>query len=96
MENKFDPNVILGAAVSLVSKDLTDHELAALNIAMQLGEDPRGVIGFEKVKHLFTLTKEVEDPITHQKDTIPFAHQAVQEAFASIVLSRLAPVKSST
>ncbi len=90
-ETKLDPDQILRAAVNMVAKSLTDDELASINIAMQLKQDPRGVIGYEKVKHLFTAQAQVEDPFTHTSEVIPVAHQATQEAFEGIVLKRLPP-----
>lgn len=88
-EPKPDLDQILRAAVGMAAKHLTDEELAAVNIAMQLRQDPRGVIGYEKVKHLFTDKAAVEDPFTHKPEVILVAHQATQEAFAGIVLKRL-------
>ena len=45
---------IVGAAVKLNCDQLTDAELAAMNICIQLGTDPRKVMGYEKAKPLFT------------------------------------------
>ena len=33
---------------------LTDKEFAGFNIVAQLGQNPRGIAGYEKVKDLFT------------------------------------------
>lgn len=92
MENKFDPDQILRASVSMVAGNLTNEELAAINNVTQIGADPRKVAGYEKVQHLFTEKSAIEDPFTHEKKMIPVAHTAVREALANMVLKRLPPI----
>ena len=65
--------------VLLVTKEMTDAELAAQNNVMQVNWDPRNVQGYEKIQHLYTL----------EQDGVPVAHEEVKKAFASIVLDRL-------
>lgn len=69
----------LGLEVEFVAKQLTDQELAALNIVMQSDTDPRRAIGYKKAESLFN----------QQKGGIPVAHRGVKDIFAQIVLSRL-------
>ena len=72
------------AAVKITADTMTDEELAAVNLAMQLDYDPTVVRGFEKAKHLFT-EKQGKG-----------AHALTKEAFARIVLSRLVPKEGAT
>lgn len=52
---------IMAATVSLICDELTDPELAALNLVAQLGGSPYGrVFDYEKVKSLFTDTNGTE------------------------------------
>lgn len=91
MEAKLDSDQILTKAVGLTALTLTNAEIVELNMAMQLEKDPRGKKGYEKAKGLFTATKEVKDPFTHEITTIPVAHEVVKEVFAQITLKRLPP-----
>ena len=61
---------------------LSDDEIAAMNICIQLGTDPRGVIGYEKAKSLFT---------TRTADGIPQAHELTRQCMATITMNRLKP-----
>jgi len=65
------------AVVKLACTNLTDLELAAINKAAQADFDPRPVMGYEKVKHLFTETDGLR------------MHNDIKEALAVVVLERL-------
>jgi hypothetical protein len=68
----FEPNIAHAAALGEIDS-LTDAELRAMQIAVILGVDPRGSLGFEKVAALFT-----------ENDALgaPQATSTVREAFA--------------
>lgn len=70
---------VIASAIQMATKDMTVKELCAINIPMQLGIDPRKTTGYEKVKHLFTDTR----------DGIPVAHEEVRAAFDIVVARRL-------
>jgi hypothetical protein len=67
------------AAVLMTTSQLTDQELAAVNITMQLNQDPRHCSWYHKAQCLFTETK----------GDIPAAHQAVKETVLQIAHKRL-------
>jgi len=69
---------IVWATVKLNCDQLTDNELAAMNICVQLGTDPRQVMGYEKAKPLFT----------NDLNGIPQAHNLTRQCMASIVMDR--------
>lgn len=75
----FNPKVILRVSVGFVAKELSNDELAALNLVVQLDSDPRHVMGYDKARALFTETR----------DGHPSTHAAVKDALASIALARL-------
>jgi hypothetical protein len=68
-----------GTVVALQS--LTDQELAALYNAVTANFDPRRVMGYEKVSHLFT---EVENP-----NGPPTMHQLVRQGLEAAVKQRI-------
>lgn len=49
-----DYNQIMAKSVRLVTNQLTDDELVAINMAGLLGTNPVGVMGYEKARTLFT------------------------------------------
>lgn len=65
------------AIVKLACEGLTDLELAAINNCGQVDWDPRDVLGYEKVKHLFTEGGGMR------------MHTDIKEALATVVLERL-------
>jgi len=68
-----DPERMAIVAATLSIRRLTDEELAAMNIAVQLDMDPREVTGYDKVSGCFTcLTTKGYSP----------AHDLVKQAFA--------------
>lgn len=75
-----NPEHAAGAVVKINCDLLNDDELAAMNICVQLGTDPRKAMGYEKAKPLFT-------SVTH--DGIPQAHDLTKQCMASIVMDRL-------
>lgn len=70
-------NAAVYIATKMATDKLTELELAAVNNAAQLGTDPRGVLGYERVKHLFS----------EQNGTA--MHSETKDALARIVLDRL-------
>lgn len=70
---------VIATAIVVATKDMSIDELCAINIAMQLGNDPREVMGYDKIKHLFT---EI-------RNGVPIAHALTQDAFAAVVNVRL-------
>ena len=72
-----NPEHAVQITVRAVANRLSDDELSALNIAMQLDEDPRELPGYEMARSLFTQAKGQR------------AHEAVKQAFAAAVLDRL-------
>lgn len=71
---------IMVASVGVVTNTLSDEELAALNLCVQLDMDPHGrIFDYDAVQSLFT-----EDGRTR-------THDATKEALARIVNRRLAP-----
>jgi hypothetical protein len=65
------------AVVAMVAQDLTDEELAALNLCAQLDQNPHGrIFDYEKVSGLFTENGKM--------------HTATKEALAQVVKHRLA------
>lgn len=71
-------NAIMYKSVELACDKLTDLELAAINNIAQCGEDPRHVLGYEKVSHLFTEAGGTK------------MRASTQDALARVVLQRLA------
>ena len=71
---------MVGSAVLLCTDKMTDAELAAMNLCIQWGSDPRPVMGYEKAGPLFTT--EVAG--------VPQAHELTKQAMAAIVMQRLA------
>lgn len=69
----------IASAIQMATKDMTVKELCTINIPLQLGADPRNTTGYEKVKHLFTDTR----------DGIPVAHEEVRTAFNIVVARRI-------
>ncbi len=65
--------------MALCCESLTDLELAAINNVANADFDPRPVMGYEKIKHLFTENGGLR------------MHEDIKDALASIVLQRLAP-----
>ena len=63
--------------VALACQSLSDLELSAINNAAQVGFDPRPVLGYEKVKHLFTEQSGLR------------MHPEILECLAAVVLRRL-------
>ena len=63
--------------VAVACDDLTDGELLALSLAVQLGNDPRGVKGYEKASSLFTANGGTQ------------MHSETKEAFLLVVQERL-------
>jgi hypothetical protein len=49
-----DFDAILAISMDIAIQDLTDGELAGLNLTAQFGLDPRGLPHYEKIRHLFT------------------------------------------
>jgi hypothetical protein len=70
-----NPEDITRQAVRRAAKQLTLDELAALNTAIQFGSNPTGVMGYDKISHLFT---EVD------QDGDPKVHSIVKDEFAQI------------
>ena len=66
----------MSAIVSLACKNLSDDEVLALNLAAQLGTDPRGVLGYDKVNYLFT----------EQNGTR--MHAETKDALAAVIVQR--------
>jgi hypothetical protein len=65
------------ANMAAVVQDLTDEELAALNLCAQLDQDPHGrIFDYKKVSSLFTENGKM--------------HTATKEALARVVNHRLA------
>lgn len=48
------PEKMVIVLATMTINELTDDELAALNLAVQLDADPRRVLGYEKAVSLFT------------------------------------------
>ena len=59
---------------------LTDKELEALNVCIQLGTDPRKSTGYEKASTLFT---------DRSMYGVPLAHDLTKQYVAAIVFKRL-------
>src|SRR6516165_1053680 len=51
---RMEINKFVYTGVVMAAKKLTDEELNALCMVVMSGTDPRHVIGYEKVKYLFT------------------------------------------
>lgn len=49
-----DPNIPVRGIVSLACDALTNDELVAIALCAQLGTNPKGVMGYDKVSYLFT------------------------------------------
>lgn len=70
-----NPEEITIAVAKKAFSELTKVELAAINLAVAANFDPRGVLGYEKVKHLFTLSGGTE------------MHALIKQALAEVVES---------
>ena len=77
-----NPEHAAGAVVMMICDELTDDEIAAMNICVQLGTDPRPVMGYEKAKALFT---------TEAGDGTPLAHDLTRQCMANATFARLRP-----
>ena len=77
-----NPEHAVGAVVKLICDDLTDDEIAAMNLCIQLGTDPRQAMGYEKAKSLFT---------TLGHNGIPEAHQLTRDYMFAETVRRLKP-----
>ncbi|QBQ73167.1 hypothetical protein kac65v162_gp137 [Nodularia phage vB_NspS-kac65v162] len=73
-----NPELAVAAVANLSISDLSDDELVALNLVIQLGNpDIKNVMGYEKVKTLFTENNGTR------------CHSLVEDAFSRAVLQRL-------
>lgn len=71
-------NKIMKVTVALVCNQLSDQELATLNLVGQLDQDPKNrIFDYEKVKCLFTENKGKT------------MHEVTKDALARIVMLRL-------
>lgn len=68
---------IMYASVSLTCKNLTDRELAGLNLAMAMGRNPKTLPQYGKVESLFTQNNGTE------------MHNETLQAFYRVVIARL-------
>ena len=69
----------IAAMMMMACDELTDQELAALNIAVQLDQNPQGrIYDYDKVSHLFTEADGTR------------MHDAGKQILAAIVTKRLA------
>lgn len=68
---------MLVAVISFACERLEDYELAALNLVVHSGFDPRPVMGYEKVKHLFSENDRTK------------MHEETKQAFIRVVNIRL-------
>ena len=75
-QNQLDQ--IMYATVAMVCDELTDAELAAMNLCAQLGMNPKGRNGYDKAHTLFT-----------EQDGTKM-HEETKRALAAVVLERLA------
>ena len=67
----------LMSVISVSCTDLTDREMMALCLSLQLGTDPRQIKGYEKVRELYT-----EENGTRM-------HEATKKGFLSLCAARL-------
>lgn len=74
-----NPEETTRIGVRTAAQQLTNQELAAQNNVMQVDWDPRNVLGYEKISHLYT----------EKRGEIPVAHALVKDEFAQIALERL-------
>ena len=65
----------------LITDELTDDELAGVGLCINLGNDPRNLPQWEKVKALFTAS---------DANGVPIIHDMAKEAFFNIWAARLA------
>ena len=63
--------------VALACTDLSNRELNALYLSIQLGQNPKYVMGYEKIAHLFT-----------EEDGVKM-HDVTETAFRLIARNRL-------
>lgn len=70
-------NLHVRIGVKLAIDQLTDEELLALIVAVNVGKDPRNIIGYDKVKGLFTVADGTK------------MHSDVEHVFASIANQRI-------
>ncbi len=68
---------VMAAVVSLVARNLTDDEMIALNLAMQLDSNPTHVMGYEKAKPLFTENNGTK------------AHDEAKRIFYALLMKRI-------
>ena len=74
----FNPELAVAAVANLSIKNLTDDELIAINLAIKLNNlDIKNVIGYEKIKTLFTENNGTK------------VHSLVEEAIDREVIKRL-------
>jgi hypothetical protein len=72
-----DLQAIMGASTALVLRDITDEELAGLNLTIALGNDPRKLECWPRVSPLFTQNNGTE------------MHSETLSAFQRVVERRL-------
>lgn len=77
-------NPLVYASVSLACQALSDLELAAIHNAAQTNFDPRPVMGYDKVKYLFTEQGGLR------------MHDEVLACLSTIVLRRLTSVPADS
>ncbi len=75
--NEQELHGVMRSAVAVAVKELSDAELAGLNLTVQLGGDPRSKPWYAKVKHLFDQEGGTK------------MHEETKAALASVVLKRL-------
>lgn len=68
----------LAAIIAL--DELNDISLTLLAMAVERGDDPRGLPGYDQVSYLFT----------HDVDGVPHVHDVTREAFGMAVAERAA------
>jgi len=75
--NEQELRAVMYSAVAVAVKELSDAELAGLNLTVQLGGDPRDKPWYEKVKYLF------------DQDNGMKMHEETKAALVAVVLKRL-------
>ena len=74
-----DMRAMLFSVVSLATADLSNDELATLNLCTVLGSDPRGRLGADKYLHLFDATDATGKPVMNDE---------TKRAIAAVVAQR--------
>lgn len=72
-----EPEIVVSIAACGPISQLTNDELARPNVAVQLGDDARGLPGYEKVSALFTEAGGAR------------VHELVADVFADATIQRL-------